>query len=676
MTVTSRLPAILVASACLVSASCSDSGAPGAPPVTPESLGIDAATADRCDVLAPERCLLPFPNDFFTVADATSPTGRRVALDRESMPANSAGIHIEPTQWNRNDGWSPGTPVIALFPGVDASRSGVVPLNDLDRYLDAEAPVVEIDAETGERHPIWVEEDALAPADAVRALVVRQAVNLVPGRRYVVAFRRLIDRAGAAFEASPGFRIYRDRIRTTDERLEARRDHMEEVFAALGAAGIGRADLLLAFDLTVASDESLTGRLLHMRDDAFAWLGDGVPRFTVDSVREPLNGQIWRRIDGTFETPSYLEGDGGPGSAMAYGADGRPARQERSIVQPFRCVIPPGVSNGGAGPVRRARTALYGHGLLGDLGELGSSLVEGMALRHDVAYCGTNWIGMAEDDVGNAVNILTDISSFHTLADRLQQGILDNLFLARLMVHPRGFAAHPAFQLDGAPLLSDEIYYDGNSQGAILGGAFLAVARDITRGVLGEAAMNYSVLLQRSVDWDTYKLVLDPAYPDELDQLLIAPIVQMLWDRGETNGYAHRLGVNEPLPGTPRHDVLLLGAVGDHQVSEYALQVEARTMGASGHFPVVAPERFQGNDKGWGIPPIIFPFTGTSWWLFDTGSPLSPLENRPPRTGHDPHDDTPNLPIVRDLKSDFMRPSGAVVDVCGGGPCIGEPRPD
>ena len=33
-----------------------------------------------CDPLVPGHCLLPWPNDFFTVEDETSATGRRLAL--------------------------------------------------------------------------------------------------------------------------------------------------------------------------------------------------------------------------------------------------------------------------------------------------------------------------------------------------------------------------------------------------------------------------------------------------------------------------------------------------------------------------------------------------------------------------------------------------------------------
>ena len=65
------------------------------------------------------------------------------------------------------------------------------------------------------------------------------------------------------------------------------------------------------------------------------------------------------------------------------------------------------------------------------------------------------------------------------------------------MKHPDGFASNPAFQVDGAPALNTrELYFDGNSQGAIIGGALCAVARDFRRCVLAEAGMNYSTLLE------------------------------------------------------------------------------------------------------------------------------------------------------------------------------------
>src|SRR5439155_1533469 len=43
-----------------------------------------------CDFLDPSVCLHPFPNDYFTVADPTTDTGRRVHLALAGMPRNAS----------------------------------------------------------------------------------------------------------------------------------------------------------------------------------------------------------------------------------------------------------------------------------------------------------------------------------------------------------------------------------------------------------------------------------------------------------------------------------------------------------------------------------------------------------------------------------------------------------
>ena len=104
------------------------------------------------------------------------------------------------------------------------------------------------------------------------------------------------------------------------------------------------------------------------------------------------------------------------------------------------------------------------------------------------------------------------------------------------------------------------LFYDGNSQGGIMGGALTALAPDFDRAVLGVPGMNYSTLLRRSVDFDLYAhgniegadtpLGLYDYYPNELERPLLLSLIQLLWDRAEANGYAHHM-TSDPLPGTP-----------------------------------------------------------------------------------------------------------------------------
>jgi hypothetical protein len=95
-------------------------------------------------------------------------------------------------------------------------------------------------------------------------------------------------------------------------------------------------------------------------------------------------------------------------------------------------------------------------------------------------------------------------------------------------------------------------------------------------------------------------------------------------------------------------------------------------MGAAGHVPYVGAGREFGGENGWGITPIArYPWKGSAYFLWDTGAALSPLENVPPREGHDPHDDTPQIPAVQALKDAFWHRNGTVIDVCAGAPCTG-----
>lgn len=664
-------------------AACSDDGGDGGPstapittttlkplsdPVAADELGIDLTDSDRCDPIAPQRCLLPFPNDYFTVADDLSPTGRRVALVDQSLPANVNGKHIDPTEWNRLDGFSPGAAI--LVPSdVALAADQFATVADISKSTSEDARIVVIDATSGNRLPYWAELDANAPASDVPTLIVRPAKNWKESHRIVVGIRTLVDEDGAEVAPSPAFTAYRDRLATTDDAFEARRDHMEGVFTSLAASGVGRDELWLAWDFTIASPEAIAGRMIHIRDSAFAELGDAAPAFTVDAVEPAPEPTMLRRVSGTFQVPNFLSGTGASGSQFELDADGMPQRGDGFVTAAYECTIP--VDATSAEPVRMS---LYGHGLFGDRGEVNSDIVQSMAGNYSIAYCATDWIGMAEEDIVNAATILQDLSRFPTLADRSQQGFLNFLYLGRLLVHPDGLTTHAAFSDDaGAPLLDRaQLFYDGNSQGAILGGSLCAVAVDFTRCVLGEAGMNYSTLLNRSVDFDEYKLVFDPSYPDEFDQLVGISLIQMLWDRSETNGYAQHLST-DPLPGTPPKQVLLLGAYGDHQVSEWSLQVEARTIGAYGHEPYVASDRQRAKEYGFGIEPVADGHTGSAFFLFDTGSPASPFENLAPREGHDPHDDTPLIPEAQAIKDAFMRPNGTIVDACGTDPCVGEP---
>lgn len=683
--------------------------------------GPAVSPSDRCGEVDPTACLLPFPNDIFTAADRRTDTGRRVNLSILSTPRNVAGLPIDPTEWNRNDGFSPGSMALTHVPELDLHATWQSPVDhvaDLGRYQRAAAPMVLLDATTGQRHPFWSELDTNASTDAEQLLILRPAVNLEEGHRYIVALRNLRRADGSVIPAGPTFSAHRDGT-VAPGVVEARRPHHERLFRDLAIAGIGRGDLYLAWDFTVASERNLTERALHLRDDAFAALGDtdladlhvdgDAPAFKVTAVTEQPDADTLRRVEGTVTVPNYLT----PQATVQVpdpldeplalplsrfftvgSPSGLPAVNpvQPTVDVDFVCNIPSGSET------TPAHATLYGHGLLGGRSEANGSSTASLR-RLGFAPCAVDWWGMSFSDVPNVALILADISRFPSLADRAQQGFLNFLYLGRALVHPHGLGAHPAFRgAAGQPLLEpDELVYDGNSQGGIMGGSLVALAPDLTRAKLGVPAMNYSTLLNRSSDWQADSPLvdrlpgLDPtdptdtvayadaytmAYPSPVDQQLGYALLQMLWDRAETNGYAHHL-TDDPLPNTPAHQVMLQVAFSDHQVANVGAEVEGRTIGAHLHVPAVPDGLHWANDSAFGFrtwnPTSTGPLQGGSvlvyWHSTDRGLTTPPNGNEPPRVGQDPHSD-PRKDKAASLQVAHFLLTGEVVDVCGGGPCL------
>jgi hypothetical protein len=432
--------------------------------------------------------------------------------------------------------------------------------------------------------------------------------------------------------------------------------------------------------------------MLSIRNDAFGQLGDtdlsdlevqgNAPQFAVTSVQNftpDQNPRLLREVLGIFTVPCYLTTSscaiGGGFNYSAADPDATPTQQSGNVATAqFDCIIPR-AAEGAA-----ARASLYGHGLLGSRTEVHAGNVQDMAAEHDFVFCATDWWGLASADTLFDISALQNLNRFPAVVDRLQQGVLNTLLLGRLMATPNGFASDAAFQQNGSPLFdSSHLYYDGNSQGGIMGGITTAVAPDYTRAVLGVTGMDYGgILLQRSTDFTPFANFLygqapGGGYTDSSIHPLVLDLMQQLWDRGEADGYAAHM-TSDPLPDTPAHDVLMHVAYGDHQVSQYAAAVEARTMGAQAHEPALdLLARSQDENLFYGIPAIqSYPFEGSAIVIWDDGPGLvlpPPLTNTPPTVGRDPHGDMRATVAARTQKSDFLDANGSVVDVCGAQPC-------
>jgi hypothetical protein len=678
------------------------------------------ARADRCEIIASPgtNCLFPFPSDHYTVSDPSTPTGLRVNLSIDSTPANKDGVHIDPAGINDSDGFSPGESIVTRIPGLDNptafENTGAVRLTDMDRAFDADQPIVLIDASTGQRQLIFSELDSTATSPGNTDLIIRPGRNLIEGHSYIVALRNLKDASGATIPAPPGFAVYRDGVQTNVSAIEQRRAHFDEIFSKLQGAGIDRGSLYDAWDFTVASTPNITQRMLSIRDRGLADLGDttpgdgdmqgDAPDFAITNVTDfpdtsGHGAQNIREVTGTYQVPCFLSSgcsnSGGgyqPGGEFELGSDGLP-QPNGTMTARFTCNIPrSAVTDTGGGVFdvdHQVRPSMYGHGLFGDYTEVHTTNVRQLGNDEGVLTCATDFTGMMEDDVGTAINALQDLSKFQALPDGLQQGFLNFIYLGRLLMLPDGFSSNAAFQFSGNSVIdhSQGLYYYGNSQGGIAGGALTAVEPDITRTVLYVPGMNYSSLLTRSIDFADYALVLYPSYANESERPLLLAMIQMMWDRGEPNGYANHM-TSDPLPNTPAHHVLIEMAYGDHQVSNVATEVEARTIGAPLRYPTLDPGRTPGFVNFFpDLPPLGLPSgaDGNGMFVWDIGpkrpnpmggDPLgtdpAPITNTAPNDtfGVDPHDTVINTsPDIRHQIAEFLKPDGQIIDVCGADPC-------
>lgn len=668
------------------------------------------ANPERCDFLDTTVCLQPFANDYFT-KNADTLTGKQLNISPSSTPANKGkpsnpnGTNIDPTDMNRGDGFSPGNLIVLKIPGLDTpaafENSGLVPITNLNAYDDPNQAVMVINADTGERHPIWAELDSnpttvdpssdgpgginIEPQNTEDVnLIVRPAENFEHGERYIVVFRNLKDAQNKTIPSPPAFRTYRDQIITNQSIVEQRRSHMNSLInTAVNKAGVKRSSMYMAWDFTVASAESVTGRALTIRDDAFERLGDNnladriidgdAPGYSIQSATDPA-GNVRIRIEGKLEdVPCYINSPGcEPGGTFEFDANDELTWDPASTGDvPFRCDVPETVVTRNPGSITPSQTGTYGHGLLGSYTQVSSVGPNRVGQDANTTWCAVDWAGFSDRDLSSVGASLADMSNFPKMADRMQQGFVNFMYLQRLLVHPEGLSQAPQLQLDpdaGGPATATSVIdtsqgvntrgqYLGISQGGIMGSALTALSPDVDYGVLGVPGINYSTLLRRSVDSDDYfkapGIGLYVNYPNQEERMLLLSLIQLLWDRGEGNGYAHFVTDN-PLPNTPPHEVLMRVALSDHQVANVTAEVAARTWDSKVYFPALEPGRHWEEDPFMGIEKqTSFPSTDGSMMVYYDSGPFSfigrnrqgvnvpPNENVAPREewgfGRDPH---------------------------------------
>lgn len=239
------MPLLILAASSLVGCS-NDAGGGSTPSESSESAAPE--TSLRCDPLDERACLLPWPNDAFTVSDADTATGRRLDIHPESTPINTDGLPIEVTAINQADGFSPVSTILTVVPGIDLEASGIAGLDDVAGSLDEDAPIVLLDTTAGTRLPYWAELDTSGVVGD-QVLMIHPAEPITNGHHIVVVLRNLKSMDGSTIVATTAFEAAVEGTPEPSERAPA----LEEMFGHLADDDVDTDGLFVAWYFTVAS---------------------------------------------------------------------------------------------------------------------------------------------------------------------------------------------------------------------------------------------------------------------------------------------------------------------------------------------------------------------------------------------------------------------------------------
>lgn len=539
--------------------------------------------------------LAPYPSDDFLVDGLVQiPDGALPVVtpidDEVSEPLDLFASHPA-------DGFSPLPTLLADFEQPLDDGDLVFLTDDPEASRLDSSPTLLLDAASGERIAHFAELDAISYPAEPRLLVLHPYVRLEEGHRYVVAIRGLRSVDGEEVGAPSGFATLRDQAgdRSWDE-LQAR--YEEEVFAVTEAAGLDRASLQLAWRFTVRSREDAVGDMLAVRSIAAA----AEPGWVVDDVDRDVDAWIARRVEGRLTIPLVTEADE-PGSRLSRDEAGL-VRQNGTMEIEVVALVPY------AALEAPARVIQYGHGFFGTCDEVDGDWGHALAAELDAVIVCVPWVGMSLDDVAwVGASLVGDPVNALDFVDRSHQAMVGQIQLAAAM---KGvLATEPELQGEDGALLYDPstVYFYGNSQGAILGGSYFAVAPEVDRAVLGVGGAGFSLMMMRALPFKPFADMILNVVEGPRQLLEFTALAQSRFDAIDP-GVLAPYALQEPLdPGERR--LLLQVGIGDSQVPHVAALLSARAYGVSVLDP--APEEV------WGLEPVSAPADASAVTIWDYG---------------------------------------------------------
>ena len=495
------------------------------------------ARTSACDAIDPARCMLPFPSSAYMREDASSPTGRRVAIEDSSLPGDGTD---EAGFLNLMDGFSRITPLATMIPG------GIDPTLTAGRVhgpAHEASPIHLINAEPG--HPeygteisVWLEivdDGAEGGTDLLLAFPTRPMAE--NAEYLVVVTNELRDYSGAPVAADRMADVALGRVSPeTPEEVEIA-GHHAPARALLGELdSIAADDVIRVWDFTTRTTVDVTRRLDSMMADAVNAMGTVEVDLLSFTPREDPNiaGIIKGELHGV---PNFLDEN----RRYVYDDDGLPIVQGTRTTT-FRITLP---AEGFDGPGSDYRVALYGHGTGGDVNDssFDSEIAgEGVA-KVNLEFHG--WTG--EDLVLTLGDLLTLMRGSEQSTSQLLQAVVDGYALLKALEGDLGVQLR-ADTLAGDPNpvagtgpITDDPAWVGGSLGGTMGAIIAAAYPEIDKAVLNVPAGAWSHLVADSYMYTAaLQGFLASSYGTEIDARFAMALMQTSWDDVDGAAWADR----------------------------------------------------------------------------------------------------------------------------------------
>lgn len=538
------------------------------------ALPLAGQAAAPCNPLSAGTCVVPFPSNYWSVADGSSSTGIRLQVPDgvvrpEVISKLPTADGVSPSALlNGSTGFSAATGAVFEF--------GVAP-NAATLPRDGGSAVIAFDLDSGLRVPI----DAFVNNYASSPLVQFQShiIQVFPRSRYAYKHRIVIavtKALSAPGDATPDF----DQMAAAQTPGSPEDTYVDGVATALGAAGIPTASVRSATLFTVRDRDEVVGPEQMLFDRT---LSSDHPVRNLFMTPDLLNPWIAGVVTGELRTTNYRRKNG------TTNVDYSGATSKQQWI-PFRLTLPRSAGKS------KAALAIYGHGLTAlketDLlvsstnAQLGLATISidypnhGARILIDGGYAITN---VTPSKIPHQLGMLNQ-ATFDTAA--LYKAIKSSLagvdYLRKpSLLNPLGFGGDGKPDLDPA-----HISAQGTSLGGVLGSNFGALAPSLDGAVYHVTGSGITHILSDSILWPGLFSNLIPYGATGAESITLLTAIQQDMDRADAiNTFDF---FRHPRPGQTKKPLMLIVGRSDSLIPAYATTATANIV----DLPVVGTQLF------------------------------------------------------------------------------------